>query len=230
MKVIHCAQGSVDWSVARSGIPTASELDALVTTLGKVRTGDMPRTYLHKKITEAWLGGPLASLNVWDVTQGEILEEYAKPAFTLETGLELEQVGFITDDAGRVGCSPDGIVTDKNWGVEIKSPRVETHVGYLLNGIVPPDYVVQVQASLYVTGFEKWYFFSFCRRMPPLILEVYPDKAMQTAIGEALAGFLERFDEGMAKLVALNGGAKPKARDKFAPQPQKQETVGDSLN
>src|ERR1019366_3399625 len=208
MKIHDVQQQSVDWAILRSGKVTASEMDNLVSPTGEVRKGAMPRSYLAKKVAEAWLGGPLPSLNVWDMEQGNILEEFARPAFTLETGLDVKQVGFITGEDDRVGCSPDGLIGDKA-GVEIKCPRVETHIGYLLDGFLPKDYVIQVQGSLYVTGFPKWYFYSFCRRMPPLILEIAPDDEIQEAIGEAVGDFLIRFDDALAKLTELNGGVRP---------------------
>ena len=198
----------MDWSILRAGKVTASELDALVSPLGKVRTGEGPKTYLHKKVAEARLGGPLPSLNVWDLEQGKILEEFARPAFTVETGLEVTQVGFITGDDDRVGCSPDGLI-GSDCGLEIKCPHIETHIGYLLAGVVPSDYMLQVQGSMFVTGFPRWMFFSYRRRLPPLVLTVEPDDKLQTAIGEALAEFFERFDEAMDKLVKLNGGVRP---------------------
>lgn len=212
-------QGSVDWSLARAGKITASELCSLVSDTGKIRAGDMPKTYLHKKVAEAWLGGPLASLNVWDMEQGSLLEQFARPAFTLETGLEVKQIGLIESDDGKFVCSPDGIIGD-DCGLEIKSPRVETHIGYVLENIVPPQYVMQIQGSLYLSGFPRWFFFSFCRRMPPLILEVKPDEKIQEAISEAVELFLERFDDALDKLTKLNGGIRPEARAKFQPQPK----------
>lgn len=223
------SQGSVDWQIFRSSKITASEMDALVTPLGKVKDGAGPRTYLMKKVAEAWLGGPLPSLNVWDMEQGNILEEFARPAFALETGLEVSQVGFITDDSERIGCSPDGLVGN-DCGLEIKAPHVDTHIGYLLGGVLPKDYVLQVQGSLWVTGFPKWYFYSFCRRMPSLVLEIAPDPAIQDAISEAVAGFLEQFDEALEKLVKLNGGVRPGARVKFAPPPKREQPEIENLN
>jgi hypothetical protein len=196
------------WEVLRSGKVTASELDALVTPLGKVKTGDGPRTYLMKKVAEAWIGGPLPKPNVWDLNQGNILEEFARPAFTLETGLEVTEVGFITGDDDRVGCSPDGLI-GADCGLEIKSPHLENHIRYLLDGVLPPDYVLQVQGSLYVTDFKKWMFMSFRRRLPPLILTIEPDEKIQEAIGEAVTAFLGRFDEALATLTKLNGGYRP---------------------
>lgn len=227
MKIHHVEQNSVDWAILRSGKVTASEMDNLVTPLAKVKTGEGPRSYLLKKLAEAWLGGPLPSLNIWDMEQGHILEEFARPAFALETGLEVSTVGFITTEDERVGCSPDGLIGE-NAGIEIKCPRIETHLGYVLDGILPKDYVAQVQASLFVTGFKRWYFYSFCRRMPSLILEVVPDEAMQEAIGQAVEGFLARLDDALTALTKLNGGVRPAERPKFAPTSEEPKPPNES--
>lgn len=231
MKLFRAEQTSAQWEIDRSGKITASEMDALVTPLGKVKTGAGPTTYLMKKVAEAWIGGPLPSntAGLWNLDQGNILEELAKPSFTLETGLKIKNVGFISDDAERVGCSPDGLLVDSDCGVEIKCPHIHTHIGYLLEGEVPPDYILQVQTSLYVTGFPKWYFYSFCRQMPPLVLEVLPDPNLQAAIGEAVTGFLERFDAALAKLTELNGGVRPEVRAKFAPAPLPEEELSEII-
>ncbi len=204
MKIHNLEQGSVDWMLLRAGKLTASEMSALVTPLAKVKTGDACKTLLFQKLAEKWQGAPLPSLNIWEFEQGHVLEQQARPAFTLETGLPVESVGFIEADSGLYGCSPDGL--GDGFGLEIKCPHIETHIRYLLDGIVPPDYVAQVQFSLYVTGFKKWYFCSFRRHFPLLVVPVEPDPDYQAAIKEALDGFFERFNEAYAKLVRLNGG------------------------
>ena len=202
-------QGDCGWELLRSGKVTASELDALVTPLGKVKTGEGPKTYLAKKVAEIWTGGPLPSTEFWDGQQGQFLEEFARPAFTFQTGLDVEQVGFISTDNGRMGCSPDGLLVGQECGLEIKAPHLETHVRYLLDGVLPPDYVLQVQGSLYVTQFPRWYFMSYRRSLPPLILTIEPDEKIQAAIEEATGEFFERLDAAIAKLTELNGGFRP---------------------
>ena len=204
-------QQSLDWQILRSGKVTASEMDNLVTPLGKVKTGEGPKTYLMNKVAEAWRGGPLPTVEVWNMEQGQYLEEIARPAFTLETGLDVRQVAFITGDDERVGCSPDGLIGD-DCGLEIKCPHIQTHIRYLLDGVLPPDYVLQVQGSLFVTGFKKWMFFSFRRDLPPLILTVEPDEKIQKAIGEAVTAFLDNYEKALAKLTELNGGVRPKPK------------------
>jgi len=100
----NIAQGSVDWLLRRSGKVTASNADALVTPLGKVKTGDAVKTLMMKVLAETWIGGPLPSFQgLIDLENGKILEESARPSFTLETGIPVTEVAFIEGDDNRIG-------------------------------------------------------------------------------------------------------------------------------
>jgi hypothetical protein len=219
-------QHSLEWMQARAGIPTASDFDQLLTPEFKIRTGEMPKTYLNKKLAEAWTGEAVETFQSFAMEQGNILEDEAKPWYALEFSEPVESVGFITTDDGRVGCSPDGLISE--GGIEIKCPAIHTHVGYLLNGDLPKDYACQVHGSMYVTGAPWWKFLSYRRRMPPLVLTIFRDETIQKAIGEALAGFLARFDESMARLVEMNGGP-PQRKPRFVPSKMEQEPVFDVI-
>ena len=200
-------QGSVAWLNLRAGVVTASNADALVTPLGKVKTGDAAKTMMIQVLAENWIGGALPSFQgSFDTEQGSMLETSARPAFTLETGKAVHEIAFIESDDGRTGCSPDGVLTDEFGGLELKAPKLETHIRYVLDGVVPPDYIMQVQFSLYVTQWPVWWFMSFRRNFPPLVLKVEPDDKIQRSIKEALDIFFENYDAAMEKLVKLNGG------------------------
>lgn len=219
-------QNSVDWQILRSGKITASEIDALISPTGKVRDSEGVETYLNQKLCEMWTGGPLLSLQgIFDVDQGKLLEERAKPAFTLHTGIETQNVAFIETDDGRAGCSPDRCIFSPTRalasGCEIKCPRMDTHVGYLRAGKLPKAYVAQVQFSMHVTGCARWHFFSYHRALPPLHLVVERDADFQEAIAEALEQFVPRLDEAMAKLVEMNGGL-PRALKPYTPPPPRE--------
>jgi hypothetical protein len=210
MKIHNMEQGGVDWSIMRSGKVTASGMDSLITPLGKVRTGEGVKTYMTELLAERWIGGPLPAVQgVWDLDQGKILEEYARPAFTLETGLEVATVGFIEHDNGRMGASPDGLVIGRQAGLEIKCPHIENHIRYLLDGKVPQQYVAQVQFSMLVTGYPQWYFCSFRRSFPPLVVLVDRDDKFHAAMEDALAGFFADLDAAYKRLCELNGGPPP---------------------
>lgn len=218
-------QGSADWMIARAGVVTASEMDAIITPLWKARTGDGVQTYLNRKLAEKWLGGPLPSVQgVFDMEQGNILEEEARPAFTIVTGLEVSTVAFITDDTGRVGCSPDGLVGD-DAGLEIKCPRIETHIGYLRSGELPKDYAAQVHGSLYVTGRQKWHFMSYRRGLPPLILTVERDESIMAKIDDAVTTFLASMADEYQRLVEINGGEPKRHVSKFTPKPDERVDI-----
>lgn len=216
MKILPVQQQSVEWLLARSGIPTASQFDQLITPKWEQRTGEMPRTYLAAKLAEYWQGGPLASFNSFDMEQGSILENEAIPWYELEYGEQVDRVGFCTTDDGLIGCSPDGLIGD-DGGIEIKCPSVTTHVKYLMAGVLPPEYAAQVHGSMFVTGRSWWRFLSYCRHFPPFMLHVQRDVEIQEAIGGALYDFLARFQQAKEKLIALNGGRPPRNRK---PEPE----------
>lgn len=224
MKVHKVEQGSLEWQLARCGLPTASEFDQLVSPTFEIRKGDMPRTYLHKKLAEWWQGGPLLEYNTFDMDQGTLLEEAAKPNFTVETDLEIQNVGFVTTDDGRIGCSPDGLLPN-NSGVEIKCPRIETHVGYLLRSGLPSGYAHQVHGSMFVTGFKLWHFYSYRRRLPSLHIVVERDEKVLAVIQEALEMFLNAFEVGQKRLCEINGGP-PKRPVTSNPQPAPDDSQG----
>ncbi len=209
-------QGSADWQTLRSGRITASEADRIISPLGKVRDSEGVMTFLHEKLCERWTGGPLLDAYggtgvIFDCEQGIFLEERAKPAFTLHTGIEIENVAFIETEDLRCGCSQDGVAWAENTGCEIKAPRMDTHVGYLLAGKLPKIYAAQVQFSLYVTGFDTWHFFSYSRTLPPLHLVIERDDAFQSALREAVDGFLYKLDACYERLVEINGGEPKRA-------------------
>lgn len=207
----------------RAGKVTASEMDALISPLGKVREGDGVQTYLTQKLVERWIGGPLPALQgIFDLEQGKILEERARPAFTIHTGIEVSTAAFIESDDGLCGCSPDAMAGDE-CGVEIKCPTMPIHVNYLLAGKLPKQYVAQVQGSMFVTGFPRWHFFSYNRQFPPLHLVIDRDEEFQEALAEAVEDFTTRMDASMKRLEALNGGPPKRAA---APTPTPSDKGG----
>lgn len=201
-------QGSEAWLRARSELPTASEFHNLLTPKGKLRDGEMPKTYLATKLAQRWLGGALPGFGSWATEQGAIREDEAIPWFTFEYGVQIDRVAFCTSDDGRIGCSPDGLIGEDS-GIEVKCPAPQTHVKYLMGGVVPDDYVAQVQGELFVTGRPKWIFLSYCPKFPALVLQVKANEEYQEAIAEAMAMFLTKFDSGWKALCDLNGGPPP---------------------
>lgn len=199
MKIHDVSQRTLDWAKLHVGIPTASGFGNLLTPEFKIREGEMPRSYLHLKIAEAWRGQPVIDLNTFSIEQGDIVEGEARPFYELETNQKVREVGFITTDDGKAGCSPDGLIGD-DCGLEIKCPSVQMHVKYLLDGVLPKDYACQVHGSMYVTGYPRWTFLSYRRNFPPFIITVERDEEIMGKIANALERFHENFDIAKKKI------------------------------
>jgi len=96
----------------------------------------------------------------WGVEQ----EASAKEAFENMTGLIVKDVGFI--DHPRIpfcGVSPDGFVSD-GCLIEIKCPKTKTHMGYIIDQVIPEEHKPQMILQSAVTGKDVW-FVSYDPRM-----------------------------------------------------------------
>lgn len=212
MKIIPCVQGSPEWAAARLGVVTASEIDALVSPEGKVRTGEGPRSYLYKKLCERVLGFANSG-GSWSTEQGQVLEMEAAPWYNFTYNAKIQHVGFITTDDGRCGASPDGLLGE-DGGIEIKSYQPENALRVFMEGVVPKEHTVQIQTALFVTQRKWWRFLSYSRQWPHLLLTVEPDPKLQATIKAALEIFYEAFDAALARINSvreLENAAKLKA-------------------
>jgi len=203
MKTLDVAQGSAQWLFARAGIVTASELDNLISPTWKIRDGDTPASYMHLKLAEKIMGQPLnLELDTFAIDQGKLLENEAIPWLDFVHGMKVERVGMCLTDDGRVGASPDGLIGE-DGGLEVKCPRPQTHIKYLLDGVVPKQYLAQVHGSLWVTGRKYWMFLSYSRQFPKLLIRVERDERIMQAISQAVESYYANFDAALAKIKAM---------------------------
>ena len=213
-------QGSLEWFDLRCGVVTASEADSLITPAKLQPVSESAATsYLALKLAEKVAGPqstgrpdaggehPLRGPCSWDMEQGQILEEEARPAFSIETGIQTGKVGFLTTDDGRLGCSPDAVIEEGGnivGGVEIKCPSLKVHIARLLNPVLPREYLLQVQFSMLVTGAEYWWFFCYRRRMDPICLKVERDPHIIMALQNAANAFIADMDDAWTRLRLVN--------------------------
>lgn len=202
MKIIDVAQGSAEWLHARAGIVTASALDNIVTPTFAARTGKTPESYLYHLLAERCMGAPIETGGSWSMEQGAMLEREAYLWLGITHELEIKRVGFVTTDDGMAGCSPDGLIGE-DGGLELKCPQPGVHLKYLTDGGVPAEYLPQVHGSMYVTGRPWWYFMSYSRQFPALVVKVQRDEKIMAAIGAAVGAFNAELDAAYAKLKAM---------------------------
>jgi len=171
------------------------------------------------------------------------MEEEAVSFYELQRDCETVKVGFITNDEGTIGASPDRLVGEDGL-LEIKVPKESTHVSYLLKKAVDQAYYPQVQGQLWVSG-RKWVdILSYHPEMPPALIRVERDEEfiafLQSAVVEfssalekqaveaAARGWIPEREEGFGDLGVDEDDVRPQTATTLPPtQPrpaQAQET------
>jgi hypothetical protein len=172
--IVHkVVQGSQDWLRLRSGIPTASCFDRVITPKRGERSGQF-ETYANELVAERVMGRPLATADMPWMREGIEREPEAAAYYELVRGEPLDVVGFVTTDDGKFGCSPDRLCGDGL--VEIKCPRPATHIGYLLDAGPDDAYRVQLQGQLLVTERPWVDIISYYPGLPETIVRVVRDE------------------------------------------------------
>lgn len=189
---LDCEQGSEEWLSARLGIPTATGFENIVTATGKKSASYIK--YMAELIEESILGGG-DTFKSGFMERGNQLEPQARAAYEFLTGNDVIQVGGVYLNENRdVMVSPDGLIPSLKKGLEIKCPKMSTHIRYLLEGGVPAEYVIQVQANLWVTGYETWDFVSYCpeyQKQTLYLITAARDEKLMKAFDEHIPQFVK---------------------------------------
>ena len=204
----ECQQGSDEWLRVRCGVPSASNFSKIITP-AQGEPSKSQDGYINELIAERLEGPPI------DGGAFTSRRDYQSPA--MEEGIRVEplarqwykehktslfdeavkQVGFITDDKGRYGVSPDGLVycgDDLSHGLELKCPMLKTHIGWWRAGVLPTEHKAQVHGGMAVTGLDRWDFVSFHPLAPALVIRVERD-AFTEKLATALEGFADKLEE-----------------------------------
>lgn len=187
--IIHdCIQGSPEWYQVKAGIPSSSDFDKILTMTGQKST--QVDGYSDKLVAEIMLGRPVVTFEKtpW-MLRGSEMEAEAVRAYEFQKDVEALPVGFITNDEGTLGCSPDRLIG--KGGLEIKCPSEHIHVKYLLNPEkLIKEYHVQNQGQYYVAELEFVDLMSYSPELPPVIIRVPIQCDYQDLLGSALKDFL----------------------------------------
>ena len=188
-RVIYCEQGSPEWHQARCGIISASNMKSLFTSRGEKTASGVRETYLNQVIAERLMQKPMDTFQSYDMERGTLLEAQARANFEMYLDVTVQEVGFHMHDDYDIGCSPDGLFTldgKIETGVEIKCPKANTHVRYMRSKKLPTEYVQQVQSTMYIMGFDVYYFMSYHPDLKPIIIEVKRDNELIDKAAEIL--------------------------------------------
>jgi len=197
--IIHnVEQGTDEWHALRAGKPTASEFKKLVTTKGEPSKSMGP--YALQLAADLYAGEPLDKWggNEW-TERGHEMEDRARAYYELTFPDRIvSQVGFITDDDERVGCSPDSLVDDEGM-LEIKCLKASNHVAvvvfYARNGRLPADYILQPQGQMLVAE-RAWCDSLFWHpELPALLVRNRPEEKIITALHSQIAACITERDQ-----------------------------------
>ena len=199
MIILTDEQGSPEWLASRLGRPSASMFGKLITGSGKPSSS--AESYINELIAERLTGRSKPFYTNEHMERGNALEPEAREAYEFITDYEVQETGFILDDSGEFGCSPDGLVVDNSLGLEIKCPSDSVHVSYLRAGKVPAKYYQQVQGCMWITGRECWDFMSYHPEMPHLLVRARRNEKFIKAMAEQVLAAVETITTETERLV-----------------------------
>lgn len=163
---INCIQGSAEWFEARVGRITASRVADALSMLKRGGSSANRERYKIDILTEILTGNPVEHYVSPAMDFGIENEPVARSAYEMYMAETVELIGFVIHPKiNRSGASPDGLVGEDGL-IEIKVPTGTTHLQYLIDGVVPDEYVPQMMWQMACTG-RKWCdFVSYDPRIP----------------------------------------------------------------
>lgn len=207
--VLYIEQGSSEWLKERTGKVTGSRMCDVMAKL-KRKEGESAARYGYKMelVAETLTGRSMTHYTSPDMERGTQLEPDARNEYEVRRGVFCDQVGFVLHDKiDRFGVSPDGFVGDSGL-IEIKAPRVMTHLEYIVQGLPPEDYLWQMLAAMSCTGREWCDFVSYCPELPEdlqlFVKRVNRDEKLISALEIEVAQFLKEVDETVEKIRSAN--------------------------
>jgi hypothetical protein len=170
--------------------------------------------YLWQQVIERLTGQPAPMARTVAMQWGTDQEPFALQAYVEAHVLHVEAVGFVQHPTLAVGCSPDGLVTERSPAtgsasdglIEIKCPfNSANHLETWLSGM-PEEHMAQVQGQMWITGREWCDFVSFDPRMPA-DLQLYVQRVQRnpeyiTTLEREIVTFLGEVDAIVGKLQA----------------------------
>lgn len=215
MKIIDCEQGTDAWYRARMGVPTASEFSTVLASGRGNKESVTRRRYLCRLAGERLTGMPGESYTNAHMERGHEWEPAARADYALINDVDPKLVGFVTNDDGTAGCSPDALVGDDGT-LEIKSALPHILIDFLDKDKFPAEHVPQTQGALWITERDWVDLAVYHPGLPMFIKRAYRDEEYIAKLADAV----EKFNDEIVSLVERiahygepTGGLKSKLQD-----------------
>lgn len=200
MKIHEVEQNSIEWHALRVGIVTASQFARVVTPV-HCKVASAVDVLAAEIAGEILTGESASKFQGNDATnRGHELEPRAAKLYEMLKGNKTQKVGFVTNDEGTIGASPDRLVGE-DGGLEIKCPETNQHLKYLL-GIedITKEHKPQIQGNIYVCERNWWDIMSYHPTLPPVIVRVEPDESYLSVLRPALVNLVAQIDKYVTKV------------------------------
>ena len=212
MKTHNVLQGSDAWQQLRLGIPTASRFDEILTPSQR-KYSKAARKYIWELLAEEIMGEPIDKPTTFAMERGTDLEPDARSWYAFDHDVAVETVGFVTNDEGTVGASPDGLV-NLDGGLEIKCPGAIRHMENLFGKDVANT--GQVQGNIWVCERDWWDVVSYHPNLPPVVTRIYRDAEYIEDLEAAMRQFLEDLAEAREYIKALGDAGRRTLQEQAA--------------
>ena len=167
--------------------------------------GDMRQGYMAELVAQIATGLIPEQMSFKQCEWGHDHEDQARAFFELEHGVDVDVPAFIyRDEEKRFGISPDGLIVGKKIGLELKCPFTsKVFVEFATCDKIKKEYIEQCQYSMWVTGYEAWYFANYDPRIKTKKLHwvlIERDQAFMDKYDEAEKNFIRDMDSMLGKL------------------------------
>lgn len=167
--------------------------------------GDMRQGYMAELVAQIATGLIPEQMSFKQCEWGHEHEDQARAFFELEHGVDVTVPAFIyRDKEKRFGISPDGLITGTKIGLELKCPFTsKVFVEFATCDKIKKEYIEQCQYSMWVTGYEGWYFANYDPRITTKKLHwvlIKRDQAFMDKYDEAEVNFIRDMDSMLGKL------------------------------
>lgn len=199
-----CEQLSEEWFAIKLGKLTASQASNLITPAGKPSSQIKATIARNLAEKQGFQDPAVIPMTPW-MERGVEWEPEARAWFEVDRDLDTESIGFIEDESGYFGASPDALVID--WHpeggnicvpLEIKVPMPSTHIEWLMDGELPKKHLAQVHFQMITMQVDWAYFMSYHPEMKPLII-----KAERNSYTEALEDAIDVYIDGFKKAYQM---------------------------
>lgn len=197
--LLNSEQGTEEWMLSKLGVLSASNATAII-----AKTDSATRaTYMAELVAQV-ATGIFPEINAYAMQWGKDNEDAARASYEFAAGVKMLQLSFVfKDNTFRVGCSADGLASDKK-GVEIKCPfNSKNYVEFLCMDKIKPEWDKQINFSMWVMGLGMWDLVQYDPRMksnPLHMVTVERDEKLMKTFDDAVPQFISDMDKMLAKV------------------------------